>query len=512
MQPNYRRRPSSKQPGPLARLAYLGIACSPYFVACSKNGDGPSEEAIARAEAAYLECMEELGITVESVSLAPDDVHVRILKGDYTEEEAGEASLYCEDLVQPILLEEEATRKKLTCDHQLSEESEVAGKLGIAFDDYDPAICQPDAFAWEQNVSPLIEERCGTCHSSEPAFGAPVSLTDYDELLMGDPGKRLVDRIAIRAAAHTMPPPTSAQLEHAELDLLVEWATCGEVHPDPSVGLNADRKLYAVEEPDNLKLPSFDLLADNFAVGRDTLDRYQCFAFDLPIDEARLMRRIQVSLDESRVLHHILVLHDPERVSDGDDSFRCEDWPRDDTPILWGWGPGGNAFDFAEGGLRIEPTDRVVVQIHYNNGAGLEDVRDNTGIRLFHGPTGGREWSMLTTGAEDFRVPEGPSIACGDVGPLPEKMRVLASFPHMHRLGAELHTTIHRANGKSEDLINLTGWNFEAQQFYATETILEPGDNVHTWCAFRNNSGVATTSGNRTDQEMCFNFLYISPE
>lgn len=158
------------------------------------------------------------------------------------------------------------------------------------------------------------------------------------------------------------------------------------------------------------------------------------------------------------------------------------------------------------------PGERVVVQIHYNNGAGIEDVRDNSGVRIFHGPTGDREWFMLTTGSEDFDVPEGESVACGDVGPIDATFRVLSAFPHMHVLGAELHSTIEHEDGTSDDLLHLTGWNFESQHFYAVDALLEPGDSIHTWCGFRNDTGKPTTSGSRTDQEMCFNFLYVSPE
>jgi len=492
----------------LTRLICGALVSGACAVACGE-GKGGSDEPNLRAQEAYLDCMEEFGINVGDVHISEADMRVFIEKGNYTEAEAEEANGICIERVKPIIAGDDVEG---VCEHELSPGSMVAGSLGVAFDEYDPEVCTPDEAAWVNTVSPVVEERCGTCHGNEPGFGAPLSLTDYDALLEGAPGARGVDRIAIRTASHTMPPPASTQLDHAELDLLVEWATCGEVHPDPTIGLVSDKALYSVDAPENLELPSFELLANDFALESDTLDRYQCFGFDVPIDEARLLQRIQVSLDESRVLHHILVAHDPDRISDGEESFHCEDWPLEETPILWAWGPGGGAFDFDDGGFRLEPTDRVVVQIHYNNGAGLEDVRDNTGVRIFHGPTGGREWSMLTTGAYDFEVPEGPSIACGDTGPITEELRVLAAFPHMHRLGAEMHTQINRADGSSEDLINLTGWNFEAQRFYDTPSNLHPGDSVHTWCGSRNESGAATTSGSFTDEEMCFNFLYVSPD
>lgn len=398
------------------------------------------------------------------------------------------------------------------CDHTLTPTEAPSGSDSSSFEAYNPEDCVPDEVTWDTLIEPLVNSSCGTCHGSEPSFGAPVSLTDYEALVMGSPGDRLVDRMALRAANHTMPPPSSPQLSHAELDNLVEWSTCGYVHPNESYALSVDREPYSPEVPTNLELPSFDLLADDFAIDRETLDLYQCFAFDAPIDEDRFLKRIQVALDESRVLHHVVVAHDPERVSAGVDAFECPDWPLRSTPYLWAWAPGGGAFDFDEGGFRLKSSDRIVVQIHYNNGAGLEDVKDKSGVRIFHGPDTGREWSLIDPGPDNFEVPEGDSIACGRTGKVRKPTRVLAAFPHMHILGQELHSLIEHEDGSASSLIHLTGWNFESQRFYAIDEVLKPGDRIHTWCGFRNDTGKATQVGLRTDEEMCFNFLYVSEE
>ncbi|MBX2797741.1 MAG: hypothetical protein KTR31_08740 [Myxococcales bacterium] len=141
----------------------------------------------------------------------------------------------------------------------------------------DPSSCVPDREAWEATVAPIVQARCGDCHGDLPVFGAPDALVDFDELIRGAFGNRLADRMARRAAMHTMPPPNSPQLDHAELDQLVGWATCGEVHPDPTIGLVVDRQPYTVDVPDNALLPSFDILADGFEVAVDLVDRYFMF-------------------------------------------------------------------------------------------------------------------------------------------------------------------------------------------------------------------------------------------
>ncbi len=307
-----------------------------------------------------------------------------------------------------------------------------------------------------------------------------------------------------------MPPPSNPPLGHGELDTMVEWATCGAVHPDHSVGLVVDRERYAPAVPANLELPSFELRADAFRVDRDTLDRYQCFAMDVPLDEPRFLKRLQVVLDDSRVLHHVVVLHDSRRATEGYDSYECGDGgPEGATPYLWAWAPGTGAFDFEEGGLLLEPTDRMIVQVHYNNGAGLDDVVDSSGVKLFHGPVEGTSWKMISPGPNEGIVPEGESAFCESAN-IRVPLRLLAGMPHMHELGAELHSVIRRADGTEESLINLTGWNFEAQHIYRYDKRLEPGDELHTWCGYRNDTGAPAEFGLGTKDEMCFNFMYVS--
>jgi hypothetical protein len=81
----------------------------------------------------------------------------------------------------------------------------------------------------------------------------------------------------------------------------------------------------------------------------------------------------------------------------------------------------------------------------------------------------------------------------------------------MHELGAELSSWIERKSGETEPLVNLTGWNFEAQRYYGIGTVLNKGDKVHTRCGFRNETGRPQEFGPRTEDEMCYNFLFVSP-
>jgi hypothetical protein len=61
-----------------------------------------------------------------------------------------------------------------------------------------------------------------------------------------------------------------------------------------------------------------------------------------------------------------------------------------------------------------------------------------------------------------------------------------------------------------EPLIDLTGWDFNAELFYHLPVELGPGDQIETVCGFEN-EGNMVRSGARTQDEMCFNFAYVTP-
>ena len=178
---------------------------------------------------------------------------------------------------------------------------------------------------------------------------------------------------------------------------------------------------------------------------------------------------------------------------------------------LWAWAPGTGAFDFEEGGLELNPGERLIVEIHYNNGAGLSDVVDSSGVRIFHGPVEDLEWTLAALGPDEFEVPQGESAVCSQDEVFGPK-RLLAGMPHMHELGAEFDSWIERANGETEDLVHLTGWSFESQHFYEMGTLVDQGDVLHTRCGYRNETGADASSGLRTQDEMCFNFLFVGPQ
>jgi len=375
-----------------------------------------------------------------------------------------------------------------------------------------PAPCVPDRAVWEASVKAQVEQYCGACHGGlMPQYGAPGGFDDYDALLApseAHPGARLVDRVAVRTADGTMPPTTWPRPTDEVLASIVSWASCGALTPDPREGLVSSAPVFVAPPEAPADLPFFDLAANDYALAADALDDYRCFTVTAPVDGPRFIKRFEVKLEDPRIVHHVVLLRDVERLAP-EGSYSCFDMP-EGSDYLYAWAPGQDALEFPEGGLRVEPGDRYVLQIHYNNALGLPNVADNSGVRLFHGPAEGTEYGMVAIGPIAFSLPGRAQTDVEGYCALSEATTLLAGMPHMHTLGSTFRQTILHADGSTTPIIELSGWDFDAQLFYSMPVTLAPGDRIETVCGFEN-EGNLVQSGARTQDEMCFNFAYVTP-
>ncbi len=369
--------------------------------------------------------------------------------------------------------------------------------------------CTPARDAWMATVRPLVERQCGNCHGAMPNYGAPYSLLDYDSLLRPVNGARPVDRIVTRLMAGTMPPAgTPAPTDEAKR-AIVDWASCGTQTPMPGTGLQSSAPVFMSPAQAPAGLESFELRANRFAVGENVQDLYQCFAFTVPVTADRFVRRFEMILDEARVVHHLVLLRDSRGTAPGD-RFQCYSMP-DGTDYLYAWAPGQDALQFPEGGLRVRPGERYIVQLHYNNGARVPGVMDNSGVRIHHAAPGGTEYGMVAIGPLGFSIPARSTGIAQSYCPTPTRTTMLAGMPHMHEIGTSFTEEVVRANNQRQPLIQLNNWRFETQLFYHLPVTLDPGDRIFTRGTFNNTRATATSSGVRTTDEMCFNFAYVTP-
>ena len=373
----------------------------------------------------------------------------------------------------------------------------------------EPPSCIPDEAQWEDVVRPMVETHCGLCHADAPDYGAPMSLLSHASLVEGTNGERLVDRLVARVADGTMPPAGQPLLPHPVFDTIIQWASCGEEHPDYAEGLMASAPVFQAPSVPTEDLPHFDVTANDFPVATDAIDLYQCFTVEVPLEEERFIRRMEIILDKSKVLHHIIILQDKESNQElGTEP--CLGMPSGSN-YLYAWAPGTGPIELPDGGIRLTPGEQLVLQIHYNNGAGIPDLVDKSGIRIYHGPTDGKEYGMFAPGPLAFQIPAGEEATITGDCTVPQDFEVLAGLPHMHEVGDSFLQTVQRLDGTLEEVIALSGWSFEMQLFYDTPLTLNAGDTLTTSCTYKNPHDYAVTSGEGTSDEMCFNFMYVTP-
>jgi hypothetical protein len=231
-------------------------------------------------------------------------------------------------------------------------------------------------------------------------------------------------------------------------------------------------------------------------VPEGTQDLYQNFQFDHLVDEDQLVRRIDVIIDKSRVVHHITLRY-------GNPGF--------ELAYVYAWAPGTGAIEFPNGGLRIKPSDDFQLQIHYNNVSGDGDVADSSGVAFYVGATEGTEYTMLDPHTWGIVIPPhatGQAVAHCQAQ---SDFRIFAGMPHMHQLGESYRHELQHADGTSESVIQLDHWAFDLQFFYDLGVDVKAGESMTITCNYRNDRDTQVTGGQGTQDEMCFDFMYVTP-
>ncbi|XXX72353.1 hypothetical protein WMF30_32370 [Sorangium sp. So ce134] len=89
---------------------------------------------------------------------------------------------------------------------------------------------------------------------------------------------------------------------------------------------------------------------------------------------------------------------------------------------------------------------------------------------------------------------------------------VFSVMPHMHTIGKHLSSYMLPGDGGAPvDLGLADPWNFDGQIWYDKEGTLRGGDVVTTRCAWDNPGSSVVEFGERTSDEMCFNFMMYYP-
>lgn len=373
-------------------------------------------------------------------------------------------------------------------------------------------------------IAEILNEHCWGCHVEPPKFGAPMSLGDHGALVeyASIVRERLFD------ASNPMPP--TGEMSDEDRDALDGWLAdgapaydgppCGELPPPEEIPIGPEHldctpthSFVAHAEGSDAPYHVPELGAEN---------AYTCFTFKSPFDGTEQGTAWAPIVDDERVLHHWILYRTATPQVDG--GVGPCNMPQD-AVFVAGWAPGGQNFAMPDDvGLELAgPDDSFILQMHYHNTAHYDDALDQSGVALCTTDTPREHLAgIYTLGSVDINIPpyasghqaigECPSWATNF---LPEPVHAIASFPHMHEFGTSFRTEVLRGSdtGPLETLVNIDTWVFDNQRYYEHDPIftIHPGDSIRTTCTFDNTSNQAVTFGEKTEDEMCFNFVMLYP-
>jgi hypothetical protein len=255
--------------------------------------------------------------------------------------------------------------------------------------------------------------------------------------------------------------------------------------------------------------------------GNETL----CFVFDSPFTETEQGTAFAPIIDDERVVHHWIIFASatlPAGVNVGD-VYDCgtQGMPAGST-FLTGWAPGGQNSVLPESlGRQVpNPGQYVLLQVHYWNVRNLVDVYDRSGVAMCSTQTPrANEIGTATLGSLNIAIPPRANDheVVGTCTPaITAPVTIVGSGPHMHRRGVSFRTEVLRQGREDqiEMLVDVPRWDFETQTSHPPPggaLVVMPGDMLRTTCVYDNMDDEAVAFGERTEDEMCFNFIAAYP-
>jgi hypothetical protein len=365
----------------------------------------------------------------------------------------------------------------------------------------------------------VVRDKCQACHGSERAFGAPMSLTKYEDFVANAPtnaSKKVFQliRTRIHDVQRPMPPVGYPALTASELSTLDQWIAQGAAlgSADPMCGgqPNPDPKPDAgpAEPPPVDCEQTYRLVAgqngqkQSVPAGQET---HPQFVFTPPWPGEAQALVFRPIVDNKKIVHH-WILYSGEA-------------------FLAGWAPGqdvdrvrlppdvGMYLPSPGSGLQLQ------LDVHYNNLGGTTEELDASGVEI-----------CVITSKSKFRPKMASVFRWFSALPLiwPRStvdnfgtcrvrttngpLHILTSSPHMHKLGVHAKFEVTRTDGTTTT-IHDKPFAFEDQRTFmlTPEVLVNTGDVITTTCRYTNPTAQFVTYGDSTEGEMCFNFALYYP-
>jgi hypothetical protein len=238
-----------------------------------------------------------------------------------------------------------------------------------------------------EHVQPILEKACLGCHMTGEI--APFSLETPEAAV------KHAREIQLAVQAKRMPPwlpaPNSLRLlddrrlSDQDIAILANWSWAGApLGKKPAT--STPRPTLAALKPD-LTLDT----GRDFATRSDLTDEWRCFLVEPKLTRQRFMTAFNIRASNPGIVHHVGLFQvtasgitqakNLEAKGDGRGGYPCLGSAGVESRgigLIGFWLPGNGAVRFPENtGIRLEPSDGLVLQVHYNtlNGQGVDRTK-----------------------------------------------------------------------------------------------------------------------------------------
>jgi hypothetical protein len=368
-------------------------------------------------------------------------------------------------------------------------------------------------------VSDVLAKECRTCHDTSPKSGASTALVTYGDLQKDFNGKKVYDLVKDRVHADTGRMPPAARLSDDQISAIDDWVAGGAKQSSEQCG--PTEAAPPATQPFNCPAPGKTTVmkaATPFSwTDMSKTDQYVCFGFDEQVGNKRHGIVMGPMIQNLSIVHHVLLFQSDQSMSN--DPVVCDASTSASWKLISGWAPGGGNLELPrEAGFPIEGTTHWVLQVHYNNTRNLSGQSDNSGFQVCETEQlRPNDAGVLAFGAMEFNIPprvSSFSVQCDyTLDDRYQGVKFFSAAPHMHKLGRSIGTQLLRGgNGTPETVFEQNPFNFENQaNFKLDDKAVSPGDVMRTRCNWANPTDQEVSFGEKTSDEMCFNFLAYYP-
>lgn len=372
-----------------------------------------------------------------------------------------------------------------------------------------------------KDVQPLLQKHCQNCHFKGGV--APFALSTYEEV------KAQAASIQWSVANRRMPPwmpddqcvplKHSRRLSDNEIKTITEWVKGGSPAGDIK-----DQKPYT-PTTDSLAWTSVELSMQKpytppFKGGSDD---YHCFLTKAALTKNQELTGFQFIPGAKPIVHHVLIYSvSGSYAQQLAGKHKDAHWPcftgqllgQGGSKLLGVFVPGTDVVRFPENtGIPMKAGEHLVMEVHYNRSTLKTIPADQSKIRLKFAKTPVK-YKMnvqlmvqlalnVPPGAKNHRVTTSINV--------PTNVKVWGFMPHMHKFGTKVDLQMTRGGNKT-CMTNVPRWDYNWQQtfFFDKPLDFKKGDKVQLNCFYNNTTNKPLRWGDRTEDEMCVNFFFVS--